>query len=315
MLDRRFYLFGTLMFSMSLFVSAQADENKRQILMLAGPPSHGYGAHEHYAGLKVLEESIGEVASDCEIKLLRGWPEDESVLDAADTIVIYCDGGKRHIAMKHRDKLRKKLADGCGLVCLHYAIEMLPDESGDDWVDLLGGHFEVNYSVNPHWVASFEALPEHSITTGVEPFSADDEWYFHLRFKENAKITPILAAVAPPETMRRPNGHHSGNPHVRKSVAAKEMQTVAWAYDREDGGRSFGFSGGHNHWNWGRDDFRRLVVNAILWSAKAEVPGETATLDPVGMPELIKNQDYDQPKKFDAESTAKEYELTASSIN
>ena len=39
-----------------------------------------------------------------------------------------------------------------------------------------------------------------------------------------------------------------------------------------DGGRGFGLTGGHFHKGWGNDDQRKLVLNAIVWSAKAEVP-------------------------------------------
>ena len=49
-------------------------------------------------------------------------------------------------------------------------------------------------------------------------------------------------------------------------------QVVAWATERKDGGRSFGFTGAHFHKNWGNDDFRKLVLNAILWTAKLDVP-------------------------------------------
>ncbi|MFM9079177.1 MAG: hypothetical protein ACKOTE_03405, partial [Opitutaceae bacterium] len=39
-----------------------------------------------------------------------------------------------------------------------------------------------------------------------------------------------------------------------------------------DGGRGFGFTGAHYHANWGNEDFRRIVLNAILWLARMEVP-------------------------------------------
>ncbi len=191
----------------------------KKILMIAGAPSHGYGAHEHYAGLKILEEAIASSSDDVEINVVKGWPEDASLIQSADSIVLYCDGGGRHTAMQHRDELKQQLKRGCGLVCLHYAVEMTPGEPGDDWVAMLGGHFEINYSVNPHWIGDFKTLPEHPITSGVKPFATNDEWYFHLRFSETGKVTPILAAVAPKDTMRRKDGPHSGNPHVRKSVA------------------------------------------------------------------------------------------------
>jgi len=49
---------------------------------------------------------------------------------------------------------------------------------------------------------------------------------------------------------------------------------VAWAATRPDGGRGFGFTGSHFHRNWENDDFRKLVLNAIRWTAKAGVPKE-----------------------------------------
>ena len=289
-------------------------EKKKQILMMAGPPSHGYGAHEHYAGLKILEEAILASTDAVEVKVVRGWPEDASLIDGADSIVIYADGGQRHIAMDHRDQLRDKLAKGCGLVCIHYAVEMLKDESGEDWLEFLGGHFEVDYSVNPHWVGDFKSLPQHPITRGVKPFAANDEWYFHLRFLDTDRITPILAAVAPEETMARKDGHHSGNPHVRKSVANGDMQTVAWAYERPDGGRSFGFTGGHFHWNWANEDMRRLVTNAIRWSAgeSVEPGGSSLDDDEIDLPKLKENQDYDPDKKYNEAKVIEEFDLQAS---
>ncbi|MFP6903899.1 MAG: hypothetical protein VCG02_01685, partial [Verrucomicrobiota bacterium] len=54
--------------------------------------------------------------------------------------------------------------------------------------------------------------------------------------------------------------------------ARGEQQTVAWAYERPGGGRGFGFTGGHNHISWQSDGFRKIVLNAILWTAGVEVP-------------------------------------------
>ena len=85
-------------------------------------------------------------------------------------------------------------------------------------------------------------------------------------------VTRVLSAIAPDSTMSRKDGPHSGNPAVREEVAAKKPQTTAWAFERPDGGRGFGFTGGHFHKGWGNDDQRKLVLNAILWTAKADVP-------------------------------------------
>jgi putative membrane-bound dehydrogenase-like protein len=292
------------------FAGQSLAENASRILLIAGAPSHGYGSHEHYAGLKILEESLLSSQSGIEVTTVRGWPKDDALIETANSIVIYCDGGGRHLAIPHLDRLAKKLSQGCGLVCIHYAVEMTPGETGDAWVQWLGGHFEVNWSVNPHWVADFKTLPEHPITRGVSPFKANDEWYFHMRFNPSPKVTPILSAIAPEETMRRKDGPHSGNPDVRKSVANGDPQTVAWAFERPDGGRSFGFTGGHFHWNWGNDDIRTLVTNAILWTSQTSIPSKgSKVVAPVGIDSLLENQDYDPPQNFDQKRIESEFQL------
>ena len=47
---------------------------------------------------------------------------------------------------------------------------------------------------------------------------------------------------------------------------------LAWVVERPDGGRGFGFTGGHFHKNWGDANFHKLVLNAILWTAGLDVP-------------------------------------------
>lgn len=289
--------------------SAVADDGQKTILMIAGNPSHGFGAHEHYAGLRVLADTLSADQPQLKIQVVRGWPKDE-LIQSADTIVIYSDGGGGHPAIPHLETLGKKLDQGCGLVCLHYAVEVPKGEPGDAWLKYLGGYFETHWSVNPHWRAEFGSLPDHPITRGVKPFSLQDEWYFHMRFTDAPGVTPILQAVAPESTMRRPDGPHSGNPAARKSVAAGEPQTVAWAFERPGGGRSFGFTGGHFHWNWGNPDVRRLVANAILWTAGGEVPSGGVDAEPLKVEELLENQDFPKPDNFDAEATAREYQLS-----
>jgi len=129
--------------------------------------------------------------------------------------------------------------------------------------------------VNPYWVATFAEFPEHPITRGMEPFSLEDEWYYHMRFRENMQgVKPVLSTIAPASTLERPDGPHSGNPHVRASVAKGEPQHLGWCVERPDGGRGFGFTGGHYHQNWRNDQFRKLVLNGIVWTAKMEVPEE-----------------------------------------
>ena len=49
-------------------------------------------------------------------------------------------------------------------------------------------------------------------------------------------------------------------------------ETVAIAWSRPDGGRSFGFTGLHFHANWGQEFYRRLVTQGVLWTLKRDIP-------------------------------------------
>lgn len=303
--------FCLLIVGLGLTTLEHASAQDRTIVFLAGTPSHGYGAHEHLAGSRLLADAIEKSTEGVKCKVISGgWPEDESVLDDADAIVMYCDGGKRHPAIQHLDTLEKHMQRGVGFCCLHYGVEVPKDAGGKEFLNWLGGYFETDWSVNPHWVAEYTSFPEHPVTQGVKPFKANDEWYFHMRFQPEMKgVTPILSAIAPPSTMARPDGAHSGNPAVRKEVARGVPQHTAWVYDRPNGGRSFGFTGGHYHWNWGREDILKLVTNAILWSANGEVPeGGLPVLRPK-LAQLEQGQDEKVSDKHSSERIAEEFEI------
>jgi hypothetical protein len=149
-------------------------------------------------------------------------------------------------------------------------------------------------------VADFKQLPTHAVTRGVKPFSIRDEWYFHMRFTDNmSRVTPVLTAVPPASTMSRPDGPHEGNPAVRKEVADGTPQHMSWVIERPDGGRGFGFTGGHYHWNWGNDQARKLMLNMIAWIAKVDVPADGVPSKTPTVEELMANQDKAVPKNFD----------------
>jgi hypothetical protein len=106
-------------------------------------------------------------------------------------------------------------------------------------------------------------------------------------------VTPILVATPPDEKRGTAAAKsHPGRPEV-----------VAWAFERPDGGRGFGFTGGHVHKNWGDASFRRLVVNAMLWSAHIEIPGGGArvNIDPLDLNSNLdrKGRGFGGPKASD----------------
>jgi trehalose utilization protein len=274
--------------------------SKKKVVFIAGTASHGYGSHEHYAGCRLLAASLSESMPNFETTVIRdGWPkEGMKALADADAVVVYCDGGDGHVLNPHLEEFDGLMKQGAGLVCIHYGVETLKGKEGDKFIDWMGGYFEPHWSVNPHWDAEFTTFPNHPTARGVKPFKINDEWYFHMRFRDEMDgVTPILSAHPPEETMRREDGHHSGNPDVRKAIANGEIQHMAWASERAGGGRGFGFTGGHFHWNWGDANFRKIVLNAIVWTAQGEVPASGVTTADPSQEQLEANQDEPKPSE------------------
>lgn len=280
-----------------------------KIVFISGKPSHGPMAHEHRAGNMILADALNRSGLNVEAVLVphAGYPEDDSVLEQASTVVIFCTGHQGHLLNPHLDKFDALMRAGTGVVMIHWATEAEKGKPGEKFLDWMGGFCDLNWSVNPHWTPDFKQFPDHPISNGVQPFRVDDEWYYHMRFVDDMKgVTPILTDVPPLTTLRRPDGARSGNAAVRKAVESGETQHVAWAYERPGGGRGFGFTGGHNHVSWQNENFRKVVLNAILWTAKVDVPKNGCPSRAVSDSQIRENLDDKNPrKKKSAPGTAK----------
>jgi len=257
----------------------------KKIVLVAGRISHGAGEHEFRAGALILKQCLDQVPGVQAIVITNGWPVDPGVFQDAAAIMIYADGGDAHpfIAPERLRLLEGLMRRGVGLGAVHYGVEVPKDRGGPEFLRWIGGYFEMYHSVNPHWDANFTRFPRHPITHGVQPFKIRDEWYYHMRFPEGMKgVTPILTDVPPDNTRGRPGelSTHGGNPDVQKHRG--EPEHVMWCIERPDGGRGFGFTGAHFHRNWGDDNFRKIMLNALLWIAKVPVPkdGVQSTVSP-----------------------------------
>jgi hypothetical protein len=279
-----------------------------KIILIAGRPSHPPGAHEHRAGMLLLQKCLTGFSGVVTEVYDQGWPavekdgqrvDNNAVFEGAQAVVIYSDGGRNHPALQgDRLAVLDRLARaGVGIGLIHYAVEPTISLGQKEFISWTGGAFEINHSVNPHWEADFTSYPSHAVTRGVKPFRSLDEWYFNLRFREGMKgITPVLVAVPPDSTTSRPDGPHSGNPTMRAMVAQKLPQTVMWLSDGSaGGGRGFGFTGGHFHSGWKNDEQRKLVLNAIVWIAGVEVP-ESGVSSSLTDADLAANLDPKTPR-------------------
>ena len=96
-----------------LFLSVFYLSAEKKVVFIAGKKSHGYFSHEHIAGSKLLSKYINE--ADVGIKSIvvtdDDYPKDPAILEDAASIVVYCDGGGRHLLnphLKEFDILMKK---------------------------------------------------------------------------------------------------------------------------------------------------------------------------------------------------------------
>ena len=279
----------------------------RKLVMIAGPVSHPPLMHEFKAGSMLLQKRLDQVPGLKTVLITNGWPtkivdgkrvDDNSVFEGADAVFIYSDGGANHIAVQ-KDRisvLSGLVAKGVGIGMAHYAVEVLADKGGGEWKAWIGGHYENAFSCNPIWEADYKTLPVHAITRGVKPFKTKDEWYFNMRFREGkAGVSDILVAT-PSDAVRDGPYVHPKGPYTHIQAAKGRPETMMWAVERADGGRGFGFTGGHFHLNWQNDDQRRLVLNALVWLVKLEVPAGGINSAPVSDEEAKQNLDDKQVK-------------------
>ncbi len=267
-------------------ISTSCRGEDQNLVIVAGKPSHPPRLHEFNAGVQLLSKCLADVPGLNTRFVLNGWPADESIFESADAIVFYMDGGRRHEVVLEEGR-RMKLIDGLvskgtGIGFMHYGVDANPEQAGEEFKRWIGGHYEAMFSCNPIWEPNFAHFPDHPVTRGMQPFKIKDEWYFHMRFiadnpgdqpfeEGGIKFVPILVA-SPSDAVRDGPYVHPKGPYKHIQATKGRAEAMLWTVERPDGGRGYGFTGGHFHDNWRDDNFRKVVLNAMLWIAKVEVP-------------------------------------------
>ncbi|MBG85988.1 MAG: hypothetical protein CMO80_03685 [Verrucomicrobiales bacterium] len=261
-----------ILFTLSLILSASAEDKK--LVIIAGNRSHPPLMHEFRAGCIILERCLQSVKGLTVELHTNNWVSNEATLEDADAIFIFSDGKKRHPAVQgdNLKTLERLIKKGVSLGCAHYGVEVVPEQAGKQFKAWIGGHYEHEFSVNPMWEPNFNKLPRHPITKGVKPFTARDEWYFNMRFRAGMKgVTPILVAKPSDDVRDGPYVYPKGPyPHIVAASGREEI--MMWVVERKAGGRGLGFTGGHNHLNWGNPNYRKVVLNGLVWLAGVDVP-------------------------------------------
>lgn len=280
-----------LLVLLSLAGTALAEN---RIVFLAGSRSHGPGEHEFNAGCQLLAKALNEQSGlDVKAVVIQGWPSDPAVLDGAKAVVIYSDATS--VVGKGWEKMDALTKKGVGVMFMHYAVHPSAQDGDKYFRPWIGGAFETGWSVNPHWVADLKGLPNHPVSRGVAQLvQAYDEFYYNMRFRpDRREVLDLVTASPTRDRIKRYNNFWNEN-----GVAGLDKpHALMWGVERPDGGRGVGFTGGHYHRNWAVDGFRKLALNAIVWTARMEVPADGVRSLPVSEEALNANLDDKGPGK------------------
>ncbi|MCK4685864.1 MAG: hypothetical protein KAT44_12960, partial [Pirellulales bacterium] len=89
------YFLSLVMIWLGAFQLSTTCGATTNILFLAGERSHKSGEHEFNAGCQLLAKALNEQSGlDVHATVINGWPEDESVFNEVDAVIIYSDGTK-----------------------------------------------------------------------------------------------------------------------------------------------------------------------------------------------------------------------------
>ena len=234
-----------------------------------------------------------------------GWPakevdgarvDDSAALDNADAVLIFSDGGKGHPAIQgERAKVIDALeAKGVGLGFAHYARRSARRRAGRGDAALERRLLRDQLVGEPDVEAGVREVPEspdHARRQAVrDPRRVVLQHAVDRRTRRpKAKITPLLVATPSDEVRKGPYVSPRG-PYEHIIAASGRDETMMWVYERPNGGRSFGFTGGHTHTNWGDPNQRKIMLNALLWIAKVDVP-KNGVEDKIVEADLAQNLD------------------------
>jgi type 1 glutamine amidotransferase len=247
---------------------------RKKIVLIAGKKSHGpegNGIHDYGWSVKLLKVMLESSNIKDRVKVeihTGGWPRRPATLDDADTIMVVSDGRDGnlfeeapYLASPERVRdFERHMKRGCGFLTFHFST-FAPQRYAREVLRWSGGYFQWEQAGKRNWYSAITtreaevklATADHPVARGLKPFRMREEFYYNIRFNRDDKATkPIW--IVPALKGRQPDGN-----------------VVAWARQRE-GGRGFGTTCGHFYANWKHDNFRKLILNAIAWTAKLEVP-------------------------------------------
>jgi len=245
------------LFLLVVGLAGAADKPKTKILFIGKDPDHPHGSHMYMHTCGVLAKCV-ERMPGVEAVVSNGWPKEARTLEGVKAIVVYASPAAELLLQgPHRADMEALMKKGVGLVTIHWASSVHKDNFdrlGPLWLGYLGGTWVSNVGLSSGKSNLQQSIPEHPVCRGWKEYEIEDEYY----------LDPVIKGAKPLLQVRERKG---------KDVV------VGWVFERKDGGRSFGTTLGHPYKNFQIEPFRRMIVNAILWSAHVEVPKDGAPVN------------------------------------
>jgi type 1 glutamine amidotransferase len=233
-------------------ISAAESAPKRLLIVGQGPDGHPPATHEFIAGARVLAELLKPLKGlqATVVNADEPWMDGPKLIDEADGIVLLVTQGAQWMQLEpqRHTALKRLAARGGAIAALHWSVGAKEAKYIQGQLDLLGatrGGPQRKYLVLATELK--RVVPAHPILTGIGDVQVYDEIYYAL--DRVPGIQPLFTA--------RIDG---------------QDEMAAWSWERPDGGRSFGFVGLHFHSNWQLPEYRRFVVQGVLWSLKLAIP-------------------------------------------
>lgn len=247
----RWALIALLFPAFALPVEA-GDAKKRLLLLWHSPDGHPKDTHEYQLGQKILKATLEKHAAIDAVLVCADdpWRDGPDLLAKADGVVLFASEGAKWLnsdaaRLAAFQALAKRKG---GLTVLHWGMGTKDAKNIQPFVDLFGGcHGGPDRKYKVVQTEAKVAKSDHPILRGMADFKARDEFYYTLKFAKTK--TPLLSVTI------------DGEAHP-----------VAWALERDGGGRSFGFSGLHFHENWQTPEYRRLVAQGVMWTLDVSIP-------------------------------------------
>lgn len=292
-----------------LFSSAHAE--KKNIHIIRGKSTHEpYSHNNDEVGLliqSVLEKS--KYGKNLNITSSFNYPEDRSLIENADLVIISSDGGPSHALAdkkdptkytKHLDSVIKK--NKTGLIMIHWATDapsggfaQLHKENAammQDWIGAVYYWEKKGKGPESSWTWKFPILElevnkSHPISNGLpDKFKLQDEYYFNFftkgvnsRNPGSDKVTFLHSTMAP-----------DSNKDI-KNRSKWRKQPCYWSFEREDGGKSVAMTSAHMYHTWANPHYFKTFANSILWTLDMPIPENGAEIATPTLKDLLSVND------------------------